>query len=222
MSALLHTIISRLADGLPLVASIESSSGDVETYKQQAKAIIKRLDSRSPTKLSIESGTATINYMTEDGIVFLVVADRHYPRKLVFSYLTDLHNAFAEELTREHGQDWRQHVATAGRAYAFLKFDRQIQRLTREYADPTTKQNSSKLAEELSDIQNIMRRNIQEVLDRGERLENVSRISSKLVSDSKRFKWGAKKLNLMDAWKTYAPFVLAALILILVIWWRFF
>jgi hypothetical protein len=34
-------------------------------------------------------------------------------------------------------------------------------------------QNASKLNEELSDIQHIMRRNIQEVLDRGEKLERA-------------------------------------------------
>lgn len=51
---------------------------------------------------------------------------------------------------------------------------------------------------------------------------DVSKISSRLVSESKQFKWGAKKLNLMDAWKQYAPMVIAALIFLFVIWWRFF
>jgi hypothetical protein len=51
---------------------------------------------------------------------------------------------------------------------------------------------------------------------------DVSKISSRLVSESKKFKWGAKKLNLLDAWKQYAPFVIGFLVLLLVFYWRFF
>lgn len=82
-------------------------------------------------------------------------------------------------------------------------------------------QNTVKLNEELSDIHSIMQRNIREVLDRGEKLEHVSRVSSKLLSDSKQFKWGAKKLNLMDRWRKALPFVVVGLVLLFLLWWRF-
>ena len=54
-----------------------------------------------------------------------------------------------------------------------LLADRTLQRLKREYSDPASRANSTRLAEGLNDIQNIMRRNIQEVLDRGEKLESA-------------------------------------------------
>ena len=50
----------------------------------------------------------------------------------------------------------------------------------------------------------------------------VSKVSSKLVAESKQFKWGAKKLNRMDAWKAYAPYIFVALIVTGVGYWRFF
>ena len=40
--------------------------------------------------------------------------------------------------------------------------------------------------EELAEVQTIMTRNIQEVLGHGERLDNVSRMSSSLVAESKQ------------------------------------
>ena len=40
--------------------------------------------------------------------------------------------------------------------------------------------------EELAEVQTIMTRNIQEVLVHGERLDNVSRMSSSLVAESKQ------------------------------------
>lgn len=52
-------------------------------------------------------------------------------------------------------------------------------------------------------------------------LADVSKISSRLVEDSKRFKWGAKRLNLLDAWKQYFPAAIVALIVVAVLYWRF-
>jgi hypothetical protein len=51
---------------------------------------------------------------------------------------------------------------------------------------------------------------------------DVSKISSRLVSESKRFKWGAKRLNTLDAWKRWAPLLVGSIIVAAVIWWRFF
>ena len=48
---------------------------------------------------------------------------------------------------------------------------------------------------------------------------DVSLISNRLVSESKRFKWGAKRLNLLDAWKRWFPCAVAALIVLGVLGW---
>jgi len=203
--------------------SVESHTGhDLETYKQQAREVVRKLaDGRAPARMSIESGVYLFNYIIEDGVCFLTLCDRAYPKKLAFAFLVDVHKAFVEELQHEHGAAWGTAVATASRAFQFLRFDRVLHRLKRDYADPSSRQNKSKLEEELADIRSIMRKNISEVLERGERLDEVSKISSKLVEDSKKFKWGAKKLNLLDAWKKYAPFVIVLLVVIVVLWWRF-
>ena len=44
------------------------------------------------------------SYVVEEGIVFLVMCDKAYPKKLAFSYLADVHAAFVEELRREYGE----------------------------------------------------------------------------------------------------------------------
>ena len=53
--------------------------------------------------------------MTADGAVFLVAADRGYPKKLAFQYLAEL----AGEFGRLYG---RAGVDGAARPYAFIKF----------------------------------------------------------------------------------------------------
>lgn len=121
---------------------------------------------------------------------------------------------------------WQDSVRTAARPYAFLTFgvrrrccaricvrvracvarrtrpiaaaDKHLQRLRKEYQDPEKYKGKGKLAGELADIQQIMRRNITEVLNRGEQLESASRACERRVAVLCSFVWSrARALVLM-------------------------
>lgn len=76
--------------------------------------------------------------------------------------------------------------------------------------------------EDLGEIQTIMRKNIDEILNRGEKLENVSNISNELRSKSKDFKWGAKKLTWQARLQQYGPMVVGASIIMIVLYVKIF
>jgi len=46
-------------------------------------------------------------------------------------------------------------------------------------------------------------------------------VSSRLVTDSKQFKWSAQKLRLLDRWKQLVPWLIAVVVLLAVLYWRF-
>ena len=81
-----------------------------------------------------------------------------------------------------------------------------------------------KLNDDLQTIHNIMRKTIDDVLDRGSKLDDVSEISKNLAEKSKKYKWGAKKLSMMALWKQYMPLVVLVSLglLVLIIRWKFF
>nr|CCA14301.1 vesicletrafficking protein SEC22b putative [Albugo laibachii Nc14] len=219
------TFVARISDGMLLVASMESvgdTSGNLDMYKQQAKQIMKRLDQRSATKCSIESGKYTFHYLIHENVCYLTLSDRSFPKRLAFLYLEEIQKGFIEELERDHHGSWRDAVTTAARPYAFIKFDKFIQRKRKEYTDPSSSQNMSRLNNDLADIHNIMRQNIQEVLNRGERVEHVSRISSNLADRSKDLKWGAKKLRMQAIYRQYGPIAAVGAFILLVIYIKFF
>jgi vesicle transport protein SEC22 len=60
-----------------------------------------------------------------------------------------------------------------------------------------------KLNDDLQSIHNIMRKTIDDVLDRGNKLDDVQEISKNLASESKKYKWGAKQLSLMVCFIVY-------------------
>jgi vesicle transport protein SEC22 len=216
------TLVCRVTDGFPLVASTDTApAAGLETVKGQCRQIAKRLDGGSGKQI-VDSGAFFISYAVEDATVVLVVTERSYPKRLTFQYIAEVHAAFVEELSKTHGSDWRAALARVERPYSYLSFDRTMQRLHREYADTQSKANQARLADEIGDVHNIMRKNISELLDRGEKLGALSATSAKLREESKRFKWGAKKLNYWDAISKAAPIVATGVFLLAFLYWRFF
>lgn len=208
------TFVARVSDGLPLVASFAPTQENFDEQKRQAKDILRGLSGRSVSKMSIETTSSTIfHYVIKDNICYLTLTERSYPKRLAFLYLEEVADAFMEHLLSTQGNNggsnnsWRQIIETTPRPYAFIRCEPIIQKKQRDFVDPTSSQNSDKLNKDLSDIHSIMRQNISQVLDRGEKLDQVSQISSELMSESKKFKWGAKKLSWQAQVAQYAPIV---------------
>jgi len=67
-----------------------------------------------------------------------------------------------------------------------------------------------------------MKKNINEILDRGEKLDHVSSISNELKQRSKDFKWGAKKLTWQARMQQYAPMLVGTSIVLIVLYIKVF
>mmetsp|Transcript_19815 Transcript_19815/g.30613 ORF Transcript_19815/g.30613 Transcript_19815/m.30613 type:complete len:228 (+) Transcript_19815:115-798(+) len=223
----LLTQVARVSDGLPLVANTSSSSGvaPVTTQsQQQAKQILRSLMQGSPSRMSIESGPHTFYYLVRENLCFLSMFESSYPKRVAFLYLDEVADAILAELLQEFQNDWRAQVDTAARPFRFIHYDPLLQKKCREFQDPkqVQSQNSSRLQDDLSEIQGIMKKNIDELLNRGERLEHVSNVSKELQAKSKDFKWGAKKLTWQARLQQYGPFAAGAIFVVFVLYMKFF
>lgn len=67
-----------------------------------------------------------------------------------------------------------------------------------------------------------MKKNITDILDRGEKLNEVQNISQELMSKSSTFKWGTRKLTLQARIQQYLPIVVIGLILLFIVYVKFF
>ncbi|KAH8075530.1 hypothetical protein JL721_1542 [Aureococcus anophagefferens] len=224
---ILLVFVARVADSLLLVASTDQmrssdSQDTMDVYKSQARQILRKLDARSPARCSIESGPYTLHYVISECCCYLAMTHRSYPKRLIFQYLEEIARDFAEEVARDCGGDWRSAVETVGRPYAFItafiKFDKTLQRKRKAYANPGDRANQSKIDSEIADIHNIMKRNIDEVLNRGERLDHLVESTSTLKHEAAKCKWGAKKFHAMAVWQQYAPFVAVGACCLFVAW----
>ncbi|KAJ2450602.1 SNAP receptor [Coemansia sp. RSA 2336] len=213
------TIIARVADGLPLAASMddEQSESELAGYKSQAKAIFKKLNSQSEPMCSIESGPYYLHYLLDQGICYLSICDKSFPRKLAFNYLDEL----AKEFNMSYGSEAQK---PSLRPYAFIKFDTFIQKTKRIYEDSRTQQNLSKLNEDLRDVTQIMTKNMEDLLWRGDSLDHMDSMSHRLRHQSEKYRKDAWRLNvefLVRKWGIPAAIILGFL-LVLYLRYKFF
>ncbi|KAF1832013.1 snare-like protein [Decorospora gaudefroyi] len=230
-----HTIISRLdlddarSTGLILMASADDEQTDAEFKEAQSKVklVQRRLNRNSELQASIVSGNYTYHYLIvnppsdriEDGLCslcFLCICDRSYPRKLAFTYLDDL----SAEFTKNYSS--KQYRSKTCPPYAFAEFDTFIQRTKKSYQDSRATQNLDKLNDELKDVTMVMTKNIEDLLYRGDSLERMGDISSRLREDSRKYRKAAVRINWELLLKQYGPIGGLAFIIIVFIWWRFF
>ncbi|GAA5994652.1 synaptobrevin family protein [Rhodotorula paludigena] len=231
------TLIARATDGLPLAASNDDDEQDqikLPEYKQQAKLIFRRLTPQSEPRCSIESGACTLHYLISDSIVYLVIADKSYPRKLAFSYLSELSTEFARSYPPETS------LKPGLRPYAFVKFDTFIQRTKRLYLDPRGAEASGKggpggsaagaggpasgleqLNEDLQDVTRIMTKNMEDLLWRGDSLDRMSTMSSSLRDESLKYRKAARKINIDAAIRKWAPIGGITLFVLVFLYYRF-
>lgn len=81
------------------------------------QTIIKQL-SKAPhsqtQRVSVESGAFMFHNIVSDGVVYLTLAEKGYPKKLAFQYL--------EELRKEFTSLYGAQIEGTTRPYAFIRF----------------------------------------------------------------------------------------------------
>merc|ERR1712051_425457 len=187
---ILMTMVARVADGLPLTASIqedEQLGKNIVVYQNQAKRLFKTLTATSPIKCSIESGQYLFHYIIEQDACFLTLCDRSFNKKLAYSFL--------EDLSQEFYSLYGQRINTATRPYSFIEFDTYIQKAKRTYSDNRGRRNLNNLNTELQDVQRIMVQNIDDVLQRGAVLSEMENKSQNLTEMSRKYRKDAESLN---------------------------
>lgn len=211
------TQIARL-DGLMLCASVddEQTESALAEIKSQVKMILRRLNRNSEPQASIESGPYTLHYLISGDIIYICISERSYPRKLAFTYLSDLSTEFGTTYPPQ------QVHSPSLRPYAFMEFDTFISRTKATYSDTRATQNLDKLNDELRDVTKVMTKNIEDLLYRGDNLERMGEVSSRLREDSRKYRKAAVRINWELLLKQYGPIGGLAFFIVFFLYWKFF
>jgi len=124
-------------------------------------------------------------YVRSDGLSATVVADKEYPQRVAFSFI----NKIFSDFEKKAGEGWKRIDTDQEGSQAWL------QSILNEFQDPKTADKLLKIQDTLDDIKEIMHKNIEEVLKRGETIDGLVAKSQDLSESSKIFYKQAKKQN---------------------------
>ena len=225
----LLTFIARASDGLILSETWDSGQSDsLALFKQQAKKVLGKLKN-APLKCSVDGGNSSdpvlFHYIVEGGICYLALAGKSFPKRLVFAYLEEIHRSFLEELKRHYGTgsvDYRSQIETIQKPYFFITFDRFVQKKRAEFRDPNSSSAVQKLNEGLVEVNSIVRKSLEEMIARGDALEDVSSRALTLKDEAKKFSSSAKHLNLQALLRKYGIMAFLTFVVFLIIYVKLF
>lgn len=100
-------------------------------------------------------------------MAYLAITERSYPKKLALTYLEDIRAEFQTSYKRDEIHDPQL------RPYQYSEFDRFIERSKKTYQDSRATDNLSRLNDELKDVTQVMTKNIEDLLYRGDSLEKM-------------------------------------------------
>ncbi|OWB65177.1 hypothetical protein B5S33_g3730 [[Candida] boidinii] len=199
-------------NGLPLSGSVDDSS-DIRLIelKKKAKLLVQKMNSNTESRASIESGEYTLHYLILNSIVYMCICEKSFPRKLAFSYLSEISNEF----NHVHGQEC---LNPNIRPYQFVNFDSYISKTKKLFEDARAQSNLDKLNNDLSDVKKVMTKNIEDLLYRGDSLDKLNDLSYTLKNESKKYKKAAQKINFDALIRQYVPVILISLLILFVLY----
>lgn len=87
---------------------------------------------------------------------------------------------------------------------------------------PTTSSNLDQLNSDLQDVTRIMTKNMEDLLWRGDSLDQMSQMSSSLRDESMKYRKAARRINLEAMLRQYAPVGAIGFLFLFIIWIKFF
>jgi len=124
-------------------------------------------------------------YRRVDGLVGIAITDQAYSERVAQTLVTKLTSGFEKKF----GNNWKKCNKDEPLQYP------QINELLKEYSNPNQADKMLAVQQNLDQIKQIMHKNIEDILERGETLDNLLQKSDDIGEVSKMFHSKAKKNN---------------------------
>jgi len=204
--ALLYSVVSR---GTTVLAQYASCSGN---FQEITEHLLSKLGT-DDSKMTYTHANYLFHYIIEDRITYLCITEDDFERSKAFTFLADIKKRF---LKTYHAR------AQTALPYAMQsEFSRVLAAQMRHYSTTMSSTETSSMArveEELDELKGIMVRNIDSVVQRGERLELLVEKTDDLNATSLSFKKSSRGLARAMFMKNVKLIILIVVIGIIIIY----
>jgi len=201
-------IIYALVTRSTAVLAEYTTTGLTGNFSTVTRVLLKKIPEEDG-KLSYIYDKYIFHYVVCDGLTYLCMTDRDFSRNNAFQFLQDVKDRF---------------LATYGdrakTAIAFA-FNADFQRVLQQLMDKFNSEKNDKIArvrEDLDAVKDVMIKNIDKVLERGEKIELLVDKTEILDQHAFKFKKQSRSLKRELCWKNAKLVLLILLILAVVIY----
>ncbi|KAI0874656.1 synaptobrevin [Hypoxylon argillaceum] len=190
-----------------------------------ASVILPKIAHDTPQKLTYTHGTHHIHYIAEapsaypaeaasaGGLTFLVVADASLGRRVPFGFLFEIRKRFFREFD-EASTDFADLPN-----YGAGSFNAALRSLMVEYGTTSGGRDDAitNVQREMDDVRGIMTRNIEGLLERGERIDLLVDKTDRLGGSAREFRVRSRGLKRQMWWKNVKLMALLVVVIALII-----
>ena len=152
-----------------------------------SRLVIERVAPESNSQVKLEKGICyAISFLDKIGIS--MICDDEYPKRVAIDFLLKIYDNF-KSFIKEKNIDISVYTDDTNLKFEYIKTG------IDEWQDPTKKDNLMMLQNELNEVKNIMVKNIEELMNRGESLESLIKKSKDLSETSKNYYDQSKRTN---------------------------
>lgn len=196
-----------VARGTTVLAKYASCAGNFTEVTEQILAKIPPDNS----KLTYSHGSYLFHYICEDRIVYLCITDDDYERAKAFAFLS--------EIKRKFQMQYGVRAQTALPYAMNSEFSRVIATQMRVSSDTNYSEDKvQKVQGQVDELKGIMVRNIDQIADRGEKLELLVDKTEDLSANAVTFKKTSRNLARSMWWKNMKITVIIVIVVIVVIY----
>ncbi|RHZ63262.1 hypothetical protein Glove_330g35 [Diversispora epigaea] len=197
-------IYGLVARGSVILAEYTNSSGN---FTQVTQAILEKIPPNN-SKLTYVYDRYLFHYICEDGLTYMCMADDSFGRRIPFLFLQDIKERFLVTYSKDR--------ATTAVPYGMNEFSKVIQKQMEHFSDVSHADRIKKVHGEIEQVKDVMTRNIEQVLERGERIEILVDKTDNLNQQAFAFKKRSTALKRSMWWKNTKLLILLVFVIILI------
>jgi len=176
MPGILYALVARATTVLA-EATQEGLEGN---FANVTRVLLKKIPAQEDSKMSYAYDEYVFHYTVQNGLTVLCMTEKETSRIAAFRFI----NAAEDEFLRNFATRWQ-----TAQAYKFDRdFKGALARLMTAHSRPETKDNKmGQISGQLDEIKGVMQKNIELVLERGEKIEILVNKTEQLEEHAFRF-----------------------------------
>lgn len=200
---IIYALVSR---GTTILAEHFTTTGNFTTV---TRLILEKIDPARNDKRSYVYNQHVFHYVIEDGLVFLCMADQDLQRRVAFAFLLNIKNRW-RNVFQNRGQN--------AMAYGMNEaFSQTLAKQMDYYSNDPNADSMNRVKGEIDEVKGIMTRNIEGLLERGEKIDLLVDKTDNLSHHAFKFQKKATKVKNKMWWQNMKMRIVLCIVFLVLI-----